>query len=158
MNCGVTPVAKLNMKNCVRCHKIFLSVIGETICPECRVMEQTMEEQVKDYVRDHPGITIRQLIDETGVPDKIIWRMVRQGEFENASGLEVQYPCGRCGKMIKSGAYCEECAVKLKQEAKKFADSMKMRARKNEQATTIRGGSKKTYSNTMYDEINNARN
>ena len=118
-----------------------------------------MEEQVKDYVRDHPGITIRQLIDETGVPDKLIWRMVRQGEFENASGLEVQYPCGRCGKMIKKGAYCEECAVKLKMEAKKFADSMKMRARKSEKntATTIRGGAQKTYSNTMYNEIDEAR-
>ena len=147
------------MKNCVRCHKIFLSVIGETICPECRVMEQTMEEHVKDYVRDHPGITIRQLIDETGAPDKLIWRMVRQGQFENASGLEVQYPCGRCGKLIKTGAYCEECAVKLKQEAKKFADAMKMRTRSADKGgTTIRGGTQKTYSKTMYNEIEDSRN
>lgn len=160
MNCGVVTVAKLNLKNCVSCHKVFLSVIGESICPECRVMEQTMEEDVKEYVRDHPGITIRQLIDETGAPDKLIWRMVRQGQFDNASGLEVQYPCGKCGKMITNGAYCPECAVKLKMEAKKFADAMKMRAHAAaaDKAPTIKGGAQKTYSETMYDEIEDAHN
>ncbi|MBR2518493.1 MAG: flagellar protein [Selenomonadaceae bacterium] len=152
-------MAKLNLKNCVSCHKVFLSVIGESICPECRVLEQTMEEDVKEYVRDHPGITIRQLIDETGAPDKLIWRMVRQGQFDNASGLEVQYPCGKCGKLIKNGAYCPECAVKLKMEAKKFADAMKMRAHAAaDKAPTIKGGAQKTYSETMYNEIEDSHN
>ena len=150
-------MAKLNMKNCAHCHKIFLSVLGENVCPECRAYEMTLEEDVKEYVRDHPGITIRELIEGTGAPDRLIWRMIRQGQFENASGMEIQYPCGRCGKMITKGAYCDECAVKLKMEAKKFADSMKMRTRAAEKGTTIRGGSSKTYSSTMYNEIEDAR-
>lgn len=134
-----------------------MPALGENICPECREKELALEEVVKDYVRDHPGITIRELIDGTGASEKLIWRMIRQGQFENAGGLELQYPCGKCGKLISNGAYCEECAVKLKMEAKKFADAMKSKARAAEKKNAPKSGSSKTFSNSMYEDINNSK-
>lgn len=150
-------MAKLNIKNCVRCRKIFVPALGENICPECREKEVALEEVVKDYVRDHPGITIREIIDGTGASEKLIWRMIRQGQFENAGGLEIQYPCGKCGKLISNGAYCEECAVKLKMEAKKYAEAMKSKARAAEKKNETKSGSSKTFSNSMYEDINNSK-
>lgn len=150
-------MARINIKNCVRCHKIFQPKIGENICPECREQESKMEEIVREYVRDHPGITIREIIDGTGASEKLIWRMIRQGQFENSGGLEIQYPCGKCGVLISSGAYCDACAVKLKLEAKKYADAMRAKAHAAEKKNAPKSGSSKNFSDSMYEEMNKSR-
>ena len=55
-------MAKLNIRNCVRCKKIFMPVGTEKICSDCRAEDLALEERVKAYVRDHPGITVNELI------------------------------------------------------------------------------------------------
>lgn len=150
-------MARLNIKNCTRCHKIFQPKLGENVCPECREKEVAMEEIVREYVRDNPGVTIREIIDGTGASEKLIWRMIRQGQFENAGGLEIQYPCGKCGKLISKGAYCDECAVKLKLEAKKYADAMRSKARAADKKPAPKSNSNKNFSNSMYEEMNHSR-
>lgn len=145
-------MAGLNIKNCVRCKKIFMPVGKEKMCPDCRAGEIELEERVKAYVRDHRGITVNQLIEGTGVPAKLIWRMIQQGLFENSGLLDAQYPCGRCGKLISKDVYCSECAGKLKENAQKFAAAMSSRQRAAEKQSTG-----KTFSESMYEDIKSSR-
>jgi len=146
-------VAKLGIRNCIRCKKIFMPVSGEKMCPDCRKEEMEMEEHVKSYVRDHPGITVDQLIEGSGAPSALVWRMIQQGLFENANLRDAKYPCGNCGKLITKGVYCYECASKLRLDAQKFAQAMTSKKRAEEKAAE----NKRTFSGSMYEEIDNSR-
>ena len=140
-------MAKLNIKNCARCKKIFAPSGKEKICPECRAADLELEERVKAYVRDHPGLTVNQLIENSGVPAKFIWRMIQQGLFENAGLLDAEYPCANCGKPITKDVYCSECAGKLKENAQKFAAALSSKSRSAEKKP-------KTFSDSMHDMMN----
>ena len=146
-------MSKLNVRNCLYCRKIFMPVLDEKICPECRSKEMEMEEQVRSYVRDHPGITVKELIDGTGAPSRLVWRMIQQGQFENSGLRDAKYPCGNCGKLITKGVYCYECAGKLRLDAQKFAKAMDSKKRAEEKKSQ----GQKTFSSSMYDEINSSR-
>ncbi|MCR5833731.1 MAG: hypothetical protein K6G55_03680 [Selenomonadaceae bacterium] len=149
-------ITNLNIRNCVRCNKIFMPVGGDKICPDCRAADLKTEEYVKTYVRDHPGIMINDLIEQTGVPSKFIWRMVQRGQFEHSGLRGAEYPCSNCGKMIKHGIYCEMCADKLKTNAQKFAAAMNSKQRVAE-SNKAHAASGKTFSNSMYDALSSAR-
>lgn len=142
-------MAKLNIRNCVRCNKIFAPTSGEKLCPDCRAAELEMEERVKAYVREHRGVTVNQVIEGSGAPAKLVWRMIQQGLFENSGLIDAQYPCSVCGKIITTGLYCSECASKLRENTQKFAAAMSSKKR------TVK---KQTFSDSMHAEIDSSRN
>ena len=146
-------MTKLNVRNCLYCKKIFMPVLDEKICPDCRSKELEMEEQVRSYVRDHPGITVNKLIEGTGAPSRLVWRMIQQGQFENSGLRDAKYPCGNCGKLITKGVYCYECAGKLRLDAQKFANA----ANAKKLAEEKKAQGQKTFSSSMYDEIDSSR-
>ena len=145
-------MTKLNIRNCARCKRIFVPVGNEKICSDCRAADFELEERVKSYVRDHPGITVNQLIEGSGAPAKLIWRMIMQGQFENSGLKNAQYPCANCGKMITRGTYCAECMDKLKTKAQKFAAAMNSKNRAAEKKSQ-ESSEKKTFSESMYNEL-----
>ena len=147
-------MTKLNIRNCARCKRIFVPAGNEKICPDCRALDLELEERVKAYVRDHPGITVNQLIEGSGAPRALVWRMIQQGQFENSGLKDAKYPCGNCGKIITRGTYCSECMSKLKQNAQKFAAAMNSKRRKAQEESA----SNKTFSESMYDALDNSRN
>ena len=143
-------MAKLNIRNCARCKKIFAPAGNEKICPDCRAEEAEMEEHVKAYVRDHRGLTVNQLIEGSGAPAKLIWRMIQQGLFENAGLLDAEYPSANCGKLISKDVYCSECASKLRENAQKFSAALSSKQRAAEKRS-------QTFSNSMHDMMNGTR-
>lgn len=146
-------MTKLNIRNCVRCDRIFIPINKEKLCSDCRAADLEMEAHVRNYVREHPGITVNELIEGSGAPSKLVWRMVQQGQFENAGLKNAKYPCGNCGKLITRGAYCEECESKLKVNAQKFAAAMDSKNR----AAEKKAQSGKTFSDSMYAEMQGSR-
>ncbi|MBQ6297559.1 MAG: flagellar protein [Selenomonadaceae bacterium] len=146
-------MTRLNIRNCARCKRIFIPVGNEKICPDCRAEDIELEERVKSYVRDHPGITVNQLIEGSGAPRNLVWRMIQQGQFENSSLKDAKYPCGNCGKIITRGTYCSECMAKLKENAQKFAVAMNKKRKAQEESN-----SNKTFSDSMYDALDSSRN
>ncbi|MBQ3451676.1 MAG: hypothetical protein IJL12_07435 [Selenomonadaceae bacterium] len=149
-------MTKLNIRNCARCKKIFIPVSGEKICADCRAADLELEERVKNYVRDHPGITVNQLIEGSGAPRNLVWRMIQQGQFENSGLKGAEYPCANCGKIITRGTYCSDCMGKLKQNAQKFANAMNSK-RKRAAEKKAQESSGKTFSDSMYDALDNSR-
>lgn len=130
--------ARQKIRNCSQCGKIFSPIRGEKLCRDCRLKEEELERQVIDYVRDHPGISMKQTTEDTGVSEKIIKRMAREGLFVNMTlGADFVYPCVNCGRPISRGTYCTDCLAKLRKETKKVAEAMHIRARDDKKMSTL---------------------
>lgn len=126
------------LKNCVQCGRIFSPIRGEKICRDCKLKEEEIERVVIAYVRDNPGCSIKDAMEATGVSEKIVKRMVREGMFVNLSNSEnFVYPCIGCGKPIRNGTYCADCLNKLRSETKKAAEAMHIRVREEKKMSTI---------------------
>lgn len=115
-----------NLKNCKSCGKVFIVQGEESLCPECLKNEEADRNRVMDYVRDNPGVTIEQALKATGVPDRMLKRMVLEGMFSNAKErvtTQASRVCAICGAPVGgTGIYCRRCALKLQRKTKQMAD------------------------------------
>ena len=126
------------LKNCQICGKIFSPINREKICRDCTIKQEQKEREVLQYVRDNPGITMKEAADATGVSDKFIKQMANQGLFVNLANNEnFFYPCVKCGRPINRGTYCTDCLKNLRQETKKVAEQLHIRISESNQMSTI---------------------
>lgn len=117
------------MKNCSSCGKVFVAFNNARICADCRQKEEEWEKAVVEYVREHPKCNIAEIVEQTGAQEPLIRRMIREGYFVS-TGVELYYPCEKCGSPIDKGQYCEKCQKELRDEltaaiAKKSSASAK---------------------------------
>ena len=112
------------LKNCASCGKMFVATRGEKLCRDCIIKEEEKEREVLDYVREHQGCPISDVIEAMGVTDKFIKNMINKGLFANIERSNMYYPCQSCGKPIRNGTYCSDCLSRLRNETKKMADQM----------------------------------
>ena len=115
------------LKNCAVCGKMFVSTRGEKLCRDCMIKEEEKERMVLDYVREHQGCAISEVIEALGVTDKFVKNMIAKGLFANVERNDLYYPCQSCGKPIRNGTYCSDCLSRLRTETKKMADQMAIR-------------------------------
>lgn len=104
-----------NLTHCRRCRRLFMRVT-RNVCPRC---VQEIEQEFLlcyQYLRDHPGATVTEIHEGTGVSIKQIEEFVKEGRFQFASGSHLDYSCERCGRRIKQGRFCKECNRDLFQE------------------------------------------
>ncbi len=63
--------------NCSKCGKFLKYVgVGEYKCPECGFTEYDDYGKVRAYLEANPGSTVVQVEAATGVPQKIIYKLV----------------------------------------------------------------------------------
>ena len=103
------------MKNCSSCGKGFVAINNARICMDCREKEEKWEREIVEYVRDHPKSTIAEIVEATGVQEPVIRRMIREGRFVS-TGIELYYPCEKCGSPIDKGQYCDKCQREMREE------------------------------------------
>lgn len=103
------------MKNCSSCGKVFVSINNARICMDCRAKEEQWERTIVEFVRDHPKSTIAEIVEATGVQEPVIRRMIREGRFVS-TGIELYYPCEKCGSPIDKGQYCDKCQKEMRDE------------------------------------------
>ena len=129
---------KVKLKNCAKCGRIFSPVRNEKLCRDCKIAEEEKEREVLQYVRENPGVSMAKAAEAVGVDEDFIKRMSREGFFVNA-GLNENffYPCVRCGRPIRTGTYCADCLKSLRQETKRAAEAMHIRAKETEKMSTI---------------------
>ena len=102
------------IKNCPVCGKLYAEM-GRKMCPDCYEKYQEKEHAVLEYVRDHKGAKITEIVEATGASEKMINRMIREGRFEQV-GVRMGYPCEKCGTMIYTGKLCMTCQEKIHEE------------------------------------------
>ena len=106
------------LKNCSECGKVYMEV-GQGMCPDCVLKEQESEQVVYAFVRDHDKCSIKEIVDGTGVKEKVVFRMLKAGRFI-ASGLEISYPCQGCGAPITTGKLCSKCSKDIINQAERL--------------------------------------
>jgi len=63
---------------------------------------------VRKFVRDHPGYSVLEVSEGTGIEEEKILQFLRDGRLRS-KGFDVVFECERCGKKIKEGRYCSFC-------------------------------------------------
>lgn len=106
------------LKNCSGCGRLYME-IGQGMCRDCYLKEQEQEQVVYSYVRDHDKCSIKEIVDNTGVKEKVVFRMLKAGRFI-ASGLEISYPCQGCGAPITTGKLCAKCSNDILNQAERL--------------------------------------
>ena len=87
--------------------------VGEYRCEECKAVDYDDYGKVRLYIEEHPGANAAQVEDNTGVSQKIIRRLLKDGRIEVAEGSKSFLRCEVCGKNIRSGQFCSECETKV---------------------------------------------
>ncbi len=133
----------MELKNCEKCGRLF-AYTGSNLCTRCNIGDEENDfKKVRDYLYAHPGATIIEVSEETGVEEKLILKFLRDSRIEIREEDNVLLDCERCGVPIRSGRYCDSCTAALKRE---FASVLKP-MKKEKEFTKPRATSK---SNKMY--------
>lgn len=96
-----------NLRNCPQCGRLF-SPGSRNICNRCLDKEEEDYMVVRRYVRDHPGASVFEASEETGVEEDKIMQFIRDGRLVS-KGLKGSLRCEGCGKTIDSGRFCPDC-------------------------------------------------
>lgn len=128
------------IRNCTKCGKIFATTGNERVCKDCVQKEKEFEESVVKYIREHPGSSIKEVMEATGATDKMMKRMMQDGIFSNATiarDENATYPCMKCGRPITNGTYCMDCLSQLRDQTRKAAEAMQIRIKEDPKMSTI---------------------
>ncbi|MBQ8413331.1 MAG: flagellar protein [Lachnospiraceae bacterium] len=104
----------MDLKNCRNCKRLFNYITGEPLCAGCKAALEEKFQIVKQFVKDNPNKNISQVSDECEVTTKQIKIWVRQERLAFSDDSLVGLECERCGRMVHSGRFCNECAGGLK--------------------------------------------
>lgn len=114
----------MDLRNCRKCDRMY-GYDGIDLCPKCRNDDSEDLKNVKNYLYDNPGASIKSVSEETGVAHSKILKFLREEKIEiSADSENMILDCERCGKAIRSGKYCDQCVNELKSEFKNIAASM----------------------------------
>ncbi len=100
-----------DLRNCSECGRLF-AYQGRDICSRCLEGEDEEYMVVRRYVRDHPGASVFEVADETGVEEEKILQFLKDGRLQSKGFAELQ-ECQMCGRRITAGKYCETCVKRL---------------------------------------------
>lgn len=101
----------MNVKNCRICGRIFNYVAGPYYCPICREKLEAKFQEVKEYIRANPGVTIPEVSEACDVDAAQIRQWLREDRLELAENSPIYLNCESCGAPIRSGRYCEKCKL-----------------------------------------------
>ena len=103
----------MNVKNCRGCGRLFNYIGGLPLCPACKEAAEKKFSEVRDYVRDHKGVSVKEVSQECEVDEAQIRQWVREERlvFDVESGIGIV--CRTCGTPIPAGTQCDACKAAL---------------------------------------------
>ena len=98
----------MELVTCALCGNLF-NTIDKKICPLCTKKEEEYFTTVKKFLKENPSLTFKRIVQETGVPERLLRKWIKDGKLEivNKEGIGIR--CERCNKEILQGKYCVEC-------------------------------------------------
>ena len=107
----------MEVRNCKGCGKLF-NYIGvlTPMCPQCMKNLDEQYENTKKYIYDNPNATINEVSEDVGVSIQQIQRWIRQERLSFSDISPIGIDCEKCGKMIKTGRFCQACKGTMKSE------------------------------------------
>lgn len=109
------------LKNCPRCGRLFAAQ-GRDVCRRCQEDEEKEYVIVRRYVRDHPGATVFEVSEATGIEEDKILKFLRDGRLQSR-GMTTVLNCERCNAIITEGKYCNSCLRELNSQISEILPS-----------------------------------
>lgn len=103
----------MNIRNCRNCGCIFNYVTGAPLCQACKETLEAKFQEVKEFVRAHPGVSIPEVSRACDVEASQIQAWLREERLEVTEGSAIYLNCEGCGMPIRSGRYCDKCKTHL---------------------------------------------
>ena len=103
----------MNIRNCRVCGHIFNYFSGPPICQACREKTEEKFQEVKEYIRSHPGVGIAEVAETCDVDPAQIRQWLKDERLEVTEDSPMILTCETCGAPIRSGRYCEKCKANV---------------------------------------------
>lgn len=100
----------MGLANCSECGKLYLEN-PHRLCPACLERQDEEEKLIAEYLRTIDKASLQEIRQATGVREKTINRMLKQGRLYG--NFTVEYPCEMCGTIITEGRVCRHCLQSL---------------------------------------------
>ena len=115
----------MNVSNCKSCGRLFNVLVNEKICPACKQALEDDFQQVKKYLEENPNASVEEVSRENDVTVKQIKQWVREERLVFSEGSIEGVECENCRTMIRTGRFCEECKMKMKNNLMSALDKPK---------------------------------
>lgn len=115
----------MNVRNCRGCGRIFNYVSGPMLCQVCREGLEAKFQEVKEFIRENPGVSIQEVSETCDVPVSQIQQWLREERLEVTENSAIFLNCEGCGAPIRSGKYCEKCKYSMTMGFKNILDAGK---------------------------------
>lgn len=103
----------MNVINCRSCGRMFNALASEKICASCARKLEDKFQQVRKYLEEHPKAPLDDVAKDNEVSVKQIKQWVREERLVFSEDSMVGVECEKCGKMIRSGRFCDTCKGNL---------------------------------------------
>ncbi|WP_102344861.1 TIGR03826 family flagellar region protein [Bacillus sp. Marseille-P3661] len=106
-----------DLANCSKCGRLYIQNL-HGICDVCRKEEDKLFDTVYQYIRkrENRTATTAQITKDTGVPEEVIMRFVKEGRIRTTQFPNLGYRCERCGTLIKKGKICDDCTNSIQSD------------------------------------------
>lgn len=103
----------MEVTNCKACGNLFNYVSGPRLCPSCTKKLEEKFMITKNFIRENPGASINQVATECKVSIPQIKKWIREERLSFAQNSAIGIECESCGKMIRTGRFCNECKSRM---------------------------------------------
>lgn len=92
---------------------VFQYLSGDELCPACRKQDDKDLETVQTYIDKNPSAKAEEIVENTGVTESAIERLVKSNKLSLDSVFKPTLTCRMCGLNIEKGRYCIDCERKM---------------------------------------------
>lgn len=103
----------MEIRNCKGCNKLFQHIGGPVLCHNCKEALEEKFMEVKEYIRENPRVSVRDVAEATEVSIKQIKQWIREDRLVLSEPDADGVTCEKCGKPICSGRFCAKCKNKM---------------------------------------------
>jgi putative heme iron utilization protein len=79
-------------------------------CPECSKKVEDDYMEVREYVRENPGVTADDVARKFDIPHSQVMQYLKEERLSICERSQWFLKCRDCGAKILSGTYCNECS------------------------------------------------
>ena len=103
----------MEIRNCKGCNKLFQHIGGPVLCQNCKEALEEKFLEVKEYIRENPRVSVKEVAEATEVSVKQIKQWIREDRLVLSEPGADGIVCEKCGKPIRSGRFCAKCKDKM---------------------------------------------
>lgn len=101
----------MEVQVCKHCRRLYESVSGVNVCPNCYLALEADFKIVKQFIRSHPNASIFEVSESCKIDMEQIRQWIKDERIEYTKTSTVGIECEKCGAPIKTGRFCSLCKI-----------------------------------------------